>query len=265
MLQGMGGVSLQRDEAPHCDHLVQVYRETVELAEAAATFFAAGFESSQPAVAIASAAHWPLIAERLARHGWEPDALEADGLLHVRDADDTLHAILDEGGCPSRRKFQDVVGALLRTAGSRSPQQRVRAFGEMVDLLVARGDRAEADVLEGYWNELAAERNFMLLCGYRLDLFDADVQASLLPQIHRSHAQLLPAGDEKRFATSVERALLEVLGEADAHKVYAQISAEKAKGPASQLALMWLSAHMPRAAGKVLDVARSHYGEAAAA
>lgn len=260
----MAGVSRRSDEAPHCDHLVQIYREPVELAEAAATFFAAGFESNQPAVAIAGAARWPLIAERLARRGWEPNTLEADGLLHVRDADLTLLAILDEEGRPSQQKFQDVVGGLVREAGRRSPQRRIRAFGEMVDLLVARGDRAEADVLERYWNELAAQLNFMLLCGYRLDLFDADVQAALLPQIRRSHAQLLPAGDEERFATAVERALVDVLGEDDAQKVYAQISAE-AKAPASVLALMWMSAHMPRAAGKVLDVARSRYGEAAAA
>jgi hypothetical protein len=261
----MAGVSLQSTDGPHCDHLVQVYREAAELAEAAATFFAAGFESGQPAVAIATAAHWPLIAERLARRGWEPDALEADGLLYVRDAELTLQAILDEDRGPFERKFHDVVGGLLREAGRRSPRRRVRAFGEMVDLLVDRGDRLAADVLERYWNELAAQLNFMLLCGYRLDLFDTDVQAALLPQIHRSHSRVLAGGDEDRFATAVERALLEVLGETDAQKVYAQIPAGEAKAPVSQLALMWMSAHMPRAATKVLALARSYYGEAAAA
>ena len=260
----VAGVSLQSTEAPHCDHLVQVYREAVELAEAAATFFAAGFDSNQPAVAIATAAHWPLIAERLTRRGWEPEALEADGLLYVRDADLTLQAILDENG-PSLRKFHDVVGGLLREVAARRPKRRVRAFGEMVDLLVDRGDRSGADVLEHHWNELAAQLNFMLLCGYRLDLFDADAQTALLPQIHRSHAQVLPVGDEERFAAAVERALLEVLGDADAQKVFAQISNTQGKAPTSQLALMWLSAHMPRAAGKVLAAARSHYAAAAAA
>jgi hypothetical protein len=260
----MAGVSLQGNEMPHCDHLVQVYTESAELAEAAATFFTAGFESGQPAVAIATAAHWPLIAERLARRGWQAEALEADGLLYVRDADQTLQGILDEDGSPSPRAFHDVVGGLLREAGRRYPERRVRGFGEMVDLLVERGDRVGADVLERYWNALAAQLNFMLLCGYRLDPFDADVQTALLPQIHRSHAQVLPAGDEERFATAVERALLEILGETDAQKVYAQISGGQAKAPVPQLALMWMSAHMPRTAGKVLAAARSHYGEAAA-
>jgi len=261
----MAGVSLQSTDGPHCDHLVQVYREAAELAEAAATFFAAGFESRQPAIAIATAAHWPLIAERLARRGWEPDALDADGLLYVRDAEITLQSILDENGRISERRFHDVVGGLLREAGRRSPQRRVRAFGEMVDLLVDRGDQVAADVLERHWNELAAQLNFMLLCGYRLDLFDTDVQAALLPQIHRSHAHVLPGADEEQFATAVERALFEILGETDARKVYAQVSAGDAKAPASQLALMWMSAHMPRAATKVLAVARSYYGEEAAA
>lgn len=135
----------------------------------------------------------------------------------------------------------------------------------MVDLLAERGEREAADVLEGYWNELAAALDFLLLCGYKLDLFDADVQASLLPQIHRTHGQVLSGGDEERFAGAVERALLEVLGETDARKVYAQVSAGEPKAPVSQLALMWMSAHMPRAAAKVLTSARSYYGEAAAA
>jgi hypothetical protein len=261
----MTGVSVQNGVAPHRDHLVQVYREAVELAEAAATFFSAGFESREPAVAIATAAHWPLIAERLARRGWNPHKLEADGLLHVRDADLTLQAILDEGGRPSARKFDDVVGGLLRDVTGRMPKRRVRAFGEMVDLLVDRGERLDADVLERYWNELAAELNFGLLCGYKLDLLDDDSQIGLLSQIHRSHAEVLPSGDEDRFAVAVDRALVEVLGEADKQKVYAQIGNAGVKAPAPQLALMWLSAHMPRAAAKVLAAARRYYGDVAAA
>jgi KaiC/GvpD/RAD55 family RecA-like ATPase len=249
---------------PHCDHLVQVYARSVDLAEAAATFFAAGFEAGEPAVAIATAAHWPLIAERLARRGWAPDHLQADGRLRVRDAEVALESISDDEE-PSAAKFRELVGGLLHEVARQDPRRRVRAFGEMVDVLVQRGDHRAADVLERYWNELAEQRNFTLLCGYKVDRFDPTAHSTLLPQIYRSHAQALALPDEDRFAGAVERALVEVLGESDARTVYARVSQNRGKAPESQLALMWLTAHMPRAAAQVLTLARDHYAGSAAA
>jgi hypothetical protein len=251
-------------ETPHCDHLVQVYSRSVDLAEAAATFLAVGFESSEPAVVIAAAAHWPLIAERLARRGWQSEELEAEGRLHVHDAAATLEALSDENE-PSASKFRDVVGGLIDEVSRQNPHRRVRAFGEMVDLLAHRGDPSAADLLEAFWNELAAQRDFTLLCGYKVERFDFEAQAALLPQIYRSHARVLPLPDEERFAAAVERALVDVLGEADARSVYARVSGSEGKGPESQLALMWLNAHMPRTATQVLARARDHYADAPAA
>jgi hypothetical protein len=253
---------VHRHVEAHPDHLVQIYSRSVDLAEAAATFFSAGFESDEPAVVIATPAHWSLIAERLARRGWDLAALEAEGLLYVRDAELTLAAICDERGL-SAEKFREVVGGLLREATPAGSHRRVRAFGEMVDLLVRRGDRAGADILESHWNELAARSNLALLCGYEVDLFNAEAHSTLLPQVHRSHAGVLADGESERFGAAVAAALTTVLGEADAKKVYARASGAHGHAPASQLALMWLSAHMPQAATRVLAVARDHYTAAA--
>jgi hypothetical protein len=249
-----------------CDHLVQLYRDPVELAESVATFFAAGFEAGEPAVAIATGAHWPAFAERLARRGHDARDLESRGMLVVRDAHATLEAFTD-GRSLSARRFREIVNELLDRAADAAPNRRIRAFGEMVDVLVGQGDRTGADVLEGFWNDLGEKRDFTLLCGYRVDLFDAEAQASLLPQVYRSHTHVLPLADAERLELAVGRALAEVLGEADAQKVYAQVARqEQAKSaPAAHLALMWVSAHMPRTAAEVLAIARSHYTNAAAA
>jgi hypothetical protein len=256
-----------REAAPHrCDHLVQVYRDPVELAESVATFFSAGLDAGDPAVAIVTAAHWPVFRERLERRGHDVAQLEAAGLLTVRDADETLAAIFD-GASPSLRRFNDVVGGLLDLVAAAAPRRRIRAFGEMVDVLVRRGELAAADTLEGYWNALAEKREFTLLCGYKADLFDPDAQASLLPQIYRSHTHVLPPADGERIELAVGRALAEVLGEADAQKVYSRVARlrQAPAAPASHLALLWVSAHMPRTASEVLAVARTHYTDAAAA
>jgi hypothetical protein len=264
MVRSMAGVGLNSSTEPHGDHLVQIYSREVELAEAAATFFAAGFHSGEPAVAIATTAHWPLIAERLTRKGWDLDELTADDLLHVRDAETTLDALLEDGG-PSLQRFEDTVGGLLREVMGRRPGRRVRAFGEMVDLLVDRGDPVGAEVLEGHWNAIATKLNFRLLCGYRIDYLRGSPDIALLAQIHRSHAHVLPGDDEERLAAAVERALVEVLGEDDTKKLYAQISGSKQRAPMSQLVLTWMNAHMPRLAGKVLAAATAHYDDVAAA
>jgi DcmR-like sensory protein len=259
-------VEVMRERAAvshHCDHLVQVYREPIELAESVATFFGAGFEAGQPAVAVVAAAHLPAITERLAKHGWDVDELEAEGVLHVRDADETLAALSDGRG-PVQRKFNDVVGSLLGLAAG-AGTRRMRVFGEMVDILVRRGERTQADILEGYWNELGEKLDFTLLCGYKVDLFDLQAQISLLPQVYRTHTHVLPAADEDRMELAVGRALADVLGDADAQKVYAQAARQAENVPASHLALLWISAHMPRTAEEVLATARTHFAEAAAA
>src|SRR6476660_2311388 len=120
--------------AHQCDHLVQVYREPVDLAEAVAAFFGAGFQAGEPAVAVVTAANWPVISERLEKRGWRIPKLQAEGVLHVRDAHETLAAISDERGVV-QRKFNDVVGSLIDLAAGGDTRRPVRAFGEMVDIL----------------------------------------------------------------------------------------------------------------------------------
>jgi hypothetical protein len=66
---------------------------------------------------------------------------------------------------------------------------------------------------------------------------------------------------------AVDAALAETLGVADAQKVYAQAARQvrDQEVPAWQIALMWVSAHMPRAAERILAAARTHYLAAAPA
>lgn len=251
------------DRHAGCDHLVQVYRDPVELAESVATFFAAGFEAAEPAVAIATEAHWPPIRARLEKRGWNVDELQASGALIVRDAAATLQAI-SESGVPNARRFREVIGAVLDEATAGEPGIRVRAFGEMVDLLARDGDEAAADVLEGLWNALASQRRFTLLCGYKIDVFDVTSHTTLLPQVYRSHTHVLPTPDAERLELAVNRALSDVLGETDTQKVYARVHVQSRDRQISsaQLALMWVSAHMPRTAEQVLAAAQTHFAAA---
>ena len=246
-------------------HAVQVYRDVDELTESVAKYLAIGFDLGEPAIVIATREHWASFGERLEESGWTASRIEQKGLLFCADADTTLAAIMD-GDRPSAGQFEAVVGGLMDTVAARFPNRRIRAFGEMVDLLCERGDPNAAATLEELWNRLARRRSFSLLCGYRIDVFDREAQVSVLPQICRSHSHVLPARDPERLERAVDAALEDALGQ-HAEQVYAMVGEQRRRKrvPPAQLALMWVSSQMPRSAERILESARAHYQEEPAA
>ena len=240
-------------------HAVQVYRDVSELADSVAKYLAVGFDLREPAIVIATPEHWSRFGERLAESGWSADRIEQSGLLFCADADTTLAAIMD-GDRPSEKQFGAVVGGLMDRVATRFPNRRIRAVGEMVDLLCERGNQRGAAEVEELWNRLARRRSFSLLCGYSVDVFDQDAQVSVLPAICRSHSHVLPAADPERLERAVDAALEESLGE-QAGQVYASVGEQlrRKQVPPAQLALMWVSSQMPRSAERILESAREHY------
>lgn len=240
-------------------HAVQVYRDVSELAESVAKYLAVGFDLGEPAVMIATPEHSACFRERLAESGWSAARIEQHGLLFYADADATLAAIMD-GDRPSAGQFEAVVGGLMDRVGARFPNRRIRAFGEMVDLLCERGNPSAAAALEELWNRMARRRSFSLLCGYRIDVFDRGAQVSVLPQICRSHSHVLAARDPERLERAVDAALEEALGQ-QAGQVYAMVGEQlrRKQVPPAQLALMWVSSQMPQSAERILESARAHY------
>jgi len=242
------------------EHAVQLYDDVEELVEPVGAYLAAGFDASEPAIVIATPDHRTLFVERLRSRGWhEVDLLER-GLIVFRDAEQTLDALL-VAGAPSPERFERIVGSLVGELAERFPGRQVRAFGEMVDLLCARGDPQSAAVLEDLWNRLAERRRFSLLCAYRVDLFDAAAQLSLLPQICAAHTHIQPGGDVARLGRAVSAALDEELG-AEAAAVWTQLPVSVGRSsllPAAERALMWVSANLPGRAERILATARARY------
>lgn len=253
-LRGAGGPS----------HGAQVYADASELAESVVSYLVAGFERDQPAVLVVTPDHLSLFAERLGSRGVGLTGAEKAGLLVVADAETVLDAVLGAAG-PEPERFELVVGGLLDQVERGRPGRPVRVFGEMVDLLCSRDRLDAADELERLWNALALRRRFSLLCGYRLDIFDWQVQSETLPHICREHAHVLPARNYPRFARAVDAALREVLGATQAATLYVLVSREEQDQlPLAEQILMWVSENMPRHAGQILASARTHYGRVAA-
>jgi len=199
-------VSLTWTDAPAA-HAAQIYLEPTDLADPVAEYFAAGFDAGEPAVLVATEEHANLIAERLAAVGWTPARIDELKLLVAVDAHSTLSRIMD-GRHPSAFAFERVIGGLIDELSARFPGRRVHAFGEMVDILCERGQRDAAVELEELWNRLARTRDFTLLCGYRLDVFDQLSQVETLPDVCRLHTHLTPGPTRAGSPTRLTARLL---------------------------------------------------------
>jgi KaiC/GvpD/RAD55 family RecA-like ATPase len=248
--------------APPTGHAVQVYMELDELASSVGKFLDAGFRAGEPAIVIASSEHREAFRAEFERHGHDVEDLQAQGLLTCRDADETLAGFMD-GDVPSAERFEATVGGLLDEVAGRFPEQTTRAFGEMVDLLFRRGQRAAAIGLEERWNRALESRRCALLCGYELDVFDLETQTSALPDILRTHPR--PVADTGRLAAAVHETLTDVLGSDAAARLYLRVAEEVPRTalPRAQAVLMWLSRHQPTTARRVLQGARTRYATAA--
>jgi hypothetical protein len=242
------------------EHVVQLYGEQAELVASAAGHLAAGFALGEPAIVVARPEHLDLFAERLAVSGWTPEEHRRLDLLATRDAEETLESLLVDGR-PSPERFEEVIGTLIDERAAAFPRSRVRVYGEMVDVLCERGEPEIAAELEDLWNRALERRPFSLFCAYRVDVFDADPQLSLLPQICAAHTHVEPAADVARLARAVAGALEEELGAAAAG-VYRQLPAAVGRTvvlPVPERALMWVSANLPARAVRILASARARY------
>jgi hypothetical protein len=251
------------DEAGHA---AQIYAELDELAESVAAYLATGFAAGEPAIVIASPDHHETFAAVLAATGWDGASLVRTGLLTNLDAGELLPSLLESRKISARR-FEEVMGGVLDRATDRFPGRRVRVFGELVGMLAARGQVDKAAALEALWNQLAKSRRCSLLCGYRLDLFDAAAQRRTLPLLCDVHTYVKPAHDMARLDRAVYDAVDEVLGSSSARMVHGIVSEDThgCNAPPSQQMLLWISARMPRHAERVLTVARDKYERSTAA
>jgi hypothetical protein len=144
------------------DHTCQFFDSEESRAEAVASFLAEGFRAGDHIIVIARPIHWVSISERLEACGIPVERALLQGKLTVKDAMDTLRR-LSRGGVPNQGAFDEIVAAPLRGLAELG---RVRAYGEMVDILAQRGELDEVMRLEEMWNRLGESTSFSLMCGY---------------------------------------------------------------------------------------------------
>ena len=92
-------------------------------------------------------------------------------------------------GWPDETRFRAVVRELLTRA--RGNGRRVRAFGEMVALLWARGDQGATVRLEYLWHQLCNTDGFSLFCAYPRIGFTGD-SSQCISELCDLHSKVIP-------------------------------------------------------------------------
>jgi len=146
---------------------------------------------------IATRAHRDLFQAGLECAGIDVGRAQLSGMLTLRDARETLSAFM-VGGMPDWNRFLGSVGALVDRAGAVKEGTRLRAYGEMDDLLWREGNPQAAIRLEEFWNDLGRTRSFSLLCGYVMGNFDKESDRAGFGDVCAAHGHVLPTEDFPR-------------------------------------------------------------------
>jgi hypothetical protein len=174
-------------EIPPCDHLVQIYHDDAVFLYSLEGFVGGGLRSGDGVLLIATPAHLKALEDRLKERGRDVENAHLQDQYIALDAEDTLSKFIVKGW-PDEKLFKELVTNLIVRA--RGKGRRVRAFGEMVAVLWARGHNGATVRLEHLWHQLCQEQGFSLFCAYPNIGFTQDLSASM-KEICAAHSRVI--------------------------------------------------------------------------
>lgn len=180
-------------EIPPCEHLLQLYDSDDDFLDSLEGFIAGGLMSGEGVIVIATPQHLALLHKRLWARGIDWTTAKSTDQYIPLEARATLSKFMSSRW-PDEELFAELVKGLL--ARARGEGRKVRAFGEMVAVMWARGEHQATVRLEQLWKELCASEGFSLFCAYPNAGFAKNATQSI-KEICAAHTQRV----EKRSAS----------------------------------------------------------------
>ena len=252
--------SLLEESGPP-DHILQLYEDHRFLAEPVALFIASAIKDGEGAIVVATPDHWRELEPLLSGRGVDVPATQARGQLAVLNAVETLPRFM-VNGMPDAPTFKKIATEVIHRVRGASQNSKIRWWGEMVNLLWESGNVEAFVRLEELFTEVGRAESVAVFCSVSIDPFDVESHETGLPGALKTHSHMIPAEHYGKLASSVERAMKEVLGEREAKAVRTLIEMSKhpyAKTPAPQAAVLWIRNHVPQFAGEILALAKRYY------
>ena len=175
-------------------HSVQFYVGERFAHHAIAEFFTQDGTPHDPLILLARPQTFHAVAQELASGRYDRTGNAVDRLVFV-DADAALPQIM-EGGALVPARAARLLRDIFARIGPLPPQATIRLYGELVDVLYARGHKAAALEVEGLAVGLfEIEPRLSILCGYCIERFASDEDLDRLRAICDAHAHVLTSGD----------------------------------------------------------------------
>jgi phosphatidylglycerophosphatase A len=183
------------------EHSVQLFDSSKSMAESVASFLLAGFRRGEPLLVVATPEHRERITQKLEEAGVNVHQATMASRLVMLDAAQTVAKFMRQD-LPNRIAFDEIVGTLVAQLAN---QGRLCIYGEMVDVLAARGLYKAAYQLEVFWSALAAREPFTLFCGYSSAHFGDPKTAAMLAKICETHHRVHRKKDDMLAEFLLER------------------------------------------------------------
>ena len=182
-------------------HFVQFYRDDDFIVSIISKYLIHGIRLGDKCVVVATPKHIKKIENTLSRslRGLF-QTVQEDGLFIAFDAEDVLAEFM-VGDTPDAVLFEKKVAPILET----TPDARTRIFGEMVAILVARGNPAAAVELERLWNQMRLKCAFSLFCAYPIEDLANSNAGDHFSDICCNHSSVLPDESYSTLTSADER------------------------------------------------------------
>ena len=177
-------------DPPQQAHSVHFYETPEALFEKVARFLGGGLDSGDRVLVVATASHRESITERL-----DPELVSraiATKQLALLDAHETLEAIM-VGDAVDTDHFHRMLDRVVSDLRGGAAGTRVRAYGEMVDVLWRTGRSSAALRLEEAWGDAIERHDFALLCAYAMGHFYGEANMAGLSAVCDRHTHVVGA------------------------------------------------------------------------
>lgn len=181
------GVNIFWGEIAPCEHILQIYETDNEFITSLEGFVSGGIAAGEAVVVIATPEHLRALNDRLRKRSLDLFSLMLQDQYIPLSAEETLAQFMINGW-PDQNLFYHLLTNLLLRA--RKKDRRVRAFGEMVALLWAKGFSGATVHLEHLWTQYCESEEFSLFCAYPKAGFTEDPIESI-HQICGCHSKLI--------------------------------------------------------------------------
>lgn len=191
-------------------HIVQIYHDDAFLVKAVTHFIAEGLQRDEAIFIFASRAHREAFISELNQQGYLVQSAKNQGHIKFFDAELMLTSFM-ENDVPQWDHFRYSIGRIIKE--TQSKHHKIRAYGEMVDILWQQGKQDAAIELEEFWNKLAEIHDFSLFCAYYMDNLHPQNHDGSLARICKCHTDLIAIEHKDFFEEAILKTTRGVLSD----------------------------------------------------